>query len=88
MLKEIADCARRGDSFAFETTLAGRSYLSQIRQWRAQGYRVSLFFLQLPNVETAIARVAERVKQGGHDIPEATIRRQLCCRVAELSRRL
>ncbi|WP_347262100.1 hypothetical protein [Rudaea sp.] len=43
---------------------------------RAQGYRVSLFFLGLPDAETAIARVAERVRQGGHDIPEAVIRRR------------
>jgi predicted ABC-type ATPase len=76
MLEEIAGCARRGESFAFETTLAGLAYLRHIEQWRAQGYRVSLFFLSLPNVETAIARVAERVRQGGHNIPEAVIRRR------------
>lgn len=40
------------------------------------GYHVSLFFLSLASVETAIARVAERVKQGGHDIPESVIRRR------------
>ena len=57
MLKEIAECVRRGDSFAFETTLSGLSYLGQIRQWRAQGYHVSLFFLRLPDAETSIARV-------------------------------
>ena len=76
MLEEIALCARRGDSFAFETTLSGLGYLRQIKQWRALGYRVSLFFLSLPNAETAIARVASRVRQGGHDIPEAIIRRR------------
>jgi predicted ABC-type ATPase len=43
MLEEIAGCVRRGESFAFETTLAGFSYLARIRQWRAQGYHVSLF---------------------------------------------
>ena len=76
MLAEIAHCAQRGDSFAFETTLSGMSYLKHIEQWRSQGYQVSLFFLSLPNVETAIARVAERVQQGGHDIPEHVIRRR------------
>ena len=76
MLAEIAHCAQRGDSFAFETTLSGLSYLKHVEQWRSQGYQVSLFFLSLPNVETAIARVAERVQQGGHDIPEAVIRRR------------
>jgi predicted ABC-type ATPase len=76
MLQEIEQCARRGESFAFETTLSGLGYLRRIAGWRAQGYRVSLFFLTLPNVETAIARVAERVRQGGHDIPEPVIRRR------------
>jgi predicted ABC-type ATPase len=46
------------------------------RQSQLKGYRVSLFFLTLPNVETAIARVAERVRQGGHNIPEPVIRRR------------
>ena len=76
MLDEIALCVGRDESFAFETTLSGRSYLRHIEQWRANGYRVSLFFLSLPTVETAIARVASRVRQGGHDIPEAVIRRR------------
>ncbi len=76
MLEEIEACVRQGESFAFETTLSGYSYLGRIRQWRAQGYHVSLFFLSLPDAETAIARVAERVKQGGHGIPEAVIRRR------------
>lgn len=76
MLQEIQQCSQRGESFAFETTLAGLGYLRQIERWRATGYRISLYFLSLPNVEAAIARVAERVRQGGHDIPEPTIRRR------------
>jgi predicted ABC-type ATPase len=76
MLGEIADCTRQGVSFAFETTLAGLGYLAHIKQWRAQGYHVSLFFLSLPDAEVAIARVAERVRQGGHHIPEDVIRRR------------
>ncbi|MDR2196035.1 MAG: zeta toxin family protein [Gallionellaceae bacterium] len=76
MLEEIEQCTRRGESFAFETTLSGLGYLRHIRQWRAQGYHVSIFFLSLSDAETAIARVAERVKQGGHDIPEPVIRRR------------
>jgi predicted ABC-type ATPase len=76
MLAEIAHCVQRGESFAFETTLSGLSYLKHIELWRSQGYKISLFFLSLPNVETAIARVEERVRQGGHDIPEAVIRRR------------
>jgi len=76
MLEEIARYEKRGASFAFETTLSGLGYLRCIRRWRAQGYHVSLFFLTLPSVETAITRVATRVNQGGHDIPEGVIRRR------------
>jgi len=76
MLTEMSACARRGDNFAFETTLSGLGYLRRITEWRNQGYQVSLYFLSLPAVETAIARVAARVRQGGHDIPEAVIRRR------------
>lgn len=76
MLEEIASCTRRGESFAFETTLSGLSYLRRIAHWQAQGYFVNLFFLSLPNVETAIERVASRVRQGGHDVPEPVIRRR------------
>lgn len=61
-------------------------YLRHITQWRAQGYRVSLFFLGLPDAETAIARVAERVRQGGHDIPEAVIRRRFAAGLANFQR--
>ncbi len=76
MLEEIAICAGRGDNFALETTLSGLSYLRSIRQWRERGYRVSLYFLSLPYAEMAIERVALRVSQGGHDVPEAVIRRR------------
>lgn len=76
MLEEMATCVRCEESFAFETTLSGLGYLRHIRQWRARGYRVSLYFLTLPSAEAAIARVAERVRQGGHSVPEAVIRRR------------
>ncbi|MFZ3221686.1 MAG: zeta toxin family protein [Rugosibacter sp.] len=76
MLSEMAHCVAQGQSFAFETTLSGLAYLRHISQWRNLGYHVSLFFLGLPSVELAIARVAERVRQGGHNIPEPVIRRR------------
>lgn len=76
MLEEIAKNINKDVSFALETTLSGLGYARAIPQWRAKGYHVKLIFLQLPNADTAIARVAERVRQGGHNIPEATIRRR------------
>lgn len=73
-------------SFAFETTLAGLVYLRHIARWLAQGYRVSLYFLSLSDAQTAIARVAERVRQGGHNIPEPVIRRRFAAGLANFER--
>jgi len=63
-------------SFSVKTTLAGIGCMRKIPQWRSLGYRVSLIFLKLNSVDIAIDRVAERVRQGGHDIPELVIRRR------------
>lgn len=76
MLEMIAECVKRRESFAIETTLSGRTYARMIPQWRQAGYEVVLFFLQLPSEDLAVARVADRVAQGGHDIPEPVIRRR------------
>src|SRR6266404_1480756 len=76
MLEEINDHVIRGESFAFETTLRGLIYARLIPKWRGLGYRVKLIYLRLPNAELAVTRVAERVVQGGHFIPEAVIRRR------------
>jgi predicted ABC-type ATPase len=76
MLEEIARHAAAGRNFAFESTLAGLTYARMIAGWRASGYTVKLLFLSLPAPEDAIARVAMRVRQGGHDVPTETIRRR------------
>jgi len=76
MLQLISEHVASGESFAVETTLAGRNYARSIPRWRAQGYRVTLYFLSLPTVEIALSRVAERVRQGGHDVPEDVVRRR------------
>lgn len=76
MLEQMDIHAKEERSFAFETTLSGIAYARHIRQWQASGYWVGLFFLALPNADMAVARVAERVKQGGHHVPEAIIRRR------------
>ena len=76
MLEEIKNHVRLGDSFAFETTLSGLMYARLIPTWRGLGYSVRLIYLSLPNVEMAIARVAARVAQGGHSVPEGVIRRR------------
>jgi predicted ABC-type ATPase len=76
MLSEIQRRVRKGDSFAFETTLSGHVYARLIPEWRSAGYRVKLIFLSLPNPEIAIARVAARVAQGGHDVTSNVVRRR------------
>jgi predicted ABC-type ATPase len=76
MLEEIATRVARGTGFAFETTLSGVAYARQIPVWRRQGYFVKLVFLSLPSADMAVARVAGRVAQGGHHIPEPVIRRR------------
>lgn len=76
MLEEIKRRVRDGKSFAFETTLSGRHDARMIPPWRAAGYHVKLIFLNLPTADLAVARVAARVAQGGHNVPESVIRRR------------
>ena len=77
---------KRGESFAFETTLSGLSYAQMIPVWRSSGYTVELAFLSLPDVEMAIERVAMRVRQGGHNIPEEVIRHRFAHGIANFER--
>ncbi len=76
MLEEIRTRARAGDNFAFETTLSGLLYARLISEWRRQNYEVKLFYLSLATPELAVSRVAARVRQGGHDVPESVVRRR------------
>jgi len=76
MLSEIERRVRKGESFAFETTLSGHAYARVIPAWRNAGYRVKLIFLSLPSPELAIARVAARVAQGGHHVANTVVRRR------------
>lgn len=76
MLNRLNNLAAERADFAFETTLAGRSYISFLRQRRAEGYRVELHYLWLPSPEMSVERVRIRVQSGGHHIPEHTIRQR------------
>lgn len=76
MLREIEEYARRGESFGFETTLSGRSYLRTIRKLKKQGYALHIYFLWIPSVELALSRIRKRVSEGGHDVPEGIARRR------------
>ena len=64
------------ETFAFETTLSGRSYLTQIPKWQQDGWKVVLIYLYIPSAEFSAFRVQQRFKQGGHNVPaDAIIRR-------------
>ena len=76
MLNEIRSFSRRRKSFAFETTLSGRSFLSLIPGLKRKGYKVHLFFLCVENVDVALSRIAQRVTKGGHDVPQEVVRRR------------
>lgn len=76
LLARVAELTRRRSSFAFETTGAGRGHLATLRACKAAGYQVELLYVWLNDPDMAVARVAQRVEQGGHNVPEATIRRR------------
>lgn len=72
-LRALASMRR---DFAFETTLSGRSHARWLRELQASGYRTHLIFLSLPSADLAVARVADRVRRGGHHVPNAVVRRR------------
>lgn len=76
MLRRLKTLAQQKADFAFETTLAARTFAPFLRQCQAQGYTVNLIYVWLNSVELAVSRVALRVASGGHNIPEDVIRRR------------
>jgi predicted ABC-type ATPase len=76
MLTEIEFFSKRQVSFGFETTLSGRSYLGLVQRLKRRGYKVHLFFLFVEAVDVTLSRIKERVLKGGHDVPEAVVRRR------------
>jgi len=76
MLRQMHDARDRRDTFAFETTLAARSYVRLLTEAQQAGYVVHIAFVWLRTVELAKNRVAVRVQRGGHDIPAADIERR------------
>lgn len=76
MIERVMHLMKEGQDFAFETTLATRSYVKLIKKAQSVGYFVSLIFFSLPTPEQAAQRVARRVSQGGHNIPTDVIYRR------------
>ncbi|PYN30162.1 MAG: hypothetical protein DMD98_19380 [Candidatus Rokuibacteriota bacterium] len=76
MLKRFDELAAGRQTFGFETTLASRSFAPRLRRLSRAGYECHLVFLWLPNADFAVARVADRVRLGGHAVPEEVVRRR------------
>jgi predicted ABC-type ATPase len=76
MLKHLQEMAKQRVNFAFETTLATRSYARWIKELREEGYELHLYFLWLRSADVSVERVKERVLLGGHNVPEDDIRRR------------
>jgi predicted ABC-type ATPase len=76
LLQRMKELVREQKDFGFETTLAGKTYRSVLQGMKHRGYTLHLFYLWLPSVDLALARVTHRVRQGGHNVPEPAIRRR------------
>lgn len=76
MLSQIEKLVEAESSFAFETTCAGRTYIKLLKDCKQKGWQISFIFLWVPSPDYSVARVARRVSQGGHSIPEEVIRRR------------
>lgn len=76
LLARLDEVEQARIDFAVETNLANRTLALRIPRWREAGFEVLLYFVWVPSAEIAVERVAQRVRSGGHNIPEATIRRR------------
>ena len=76
LLRQIEASLRRRETFALESTLSGKTYLHLFRRARRLGYEIELHYLWLSSPAQAIARVRQRVRMGGHNVPETDIRRR------------
>jgi len=76
VLREIDEMSAKGISFAFETTLSGKTYLSLLNKLKNKGYRIHIFFLWIPNASLALERIKDRVASGGHDVPTVDVKRR------------
>ena len=84
MLARMDELLQKGETFAFETTLATKSYKQKIEWAQANGYEVTLLFFWLDSPNIAKERVAQRVAEGGHNIPLETIERRYYNGIANL----
>lgn len=85
-LRKISECIDKGISFTQETTLSGRKTEATAKQVRDLGYHVRLFYIGLDTAEESLSRIANRVKRGGHDIPQDDVVRRFAGRWEAVSK--
>lgn len=76
LLSEFRNVVARGESFGVESTLSGRTYVHLFGRAKERGYAIELHFIWLPDAGEAIRRVRQRVREGGHEVPAADVRRR------------
>ncbi|MDO9541327.1 MAG: zeta toxin family protein [Kiritimatiellia bacterium] len=76
VLEQLHDLVNRNFSFAFETTLSGKTYINFLKEAKRRGYQIHLFFLWIPSDKLALQRIKDRVAEGGHDVPAEDVRRR------------
>ena len=86
VLAELERLVASREDFAFESTLSGVGYVTRLKRWKQAGYFIKIVFLKLASPELALARIATRVRQGGHDTPEADVRRRFTRSVENFER--
>jgi predicted ABC-type ATPase len=75
-IMEVDRLAKARKDFAFESTLSGLGYVKRLKQWRAAGYRIEIIYLHLSSPRLALRRIAARVRQGGHNVPQRDVLRR------------
>jgi predicted ABC-type ATPase len=84
LLGQVDECVRRRETFGLESTLSGKTYVRLLQHARSVGYEIELHYLWLSKPAQAIARVRQRVRLGGHDVPVSDIRRRFTRSLAHL----
>jgi predicted ABC-type ATPase len=76
MIEQIEKYAAQKITFAYESTISGKTYIERIKRMKSEGYKIVLFYIMLEEVEISLHRIEERVRKGGHNIPENDARRR------------
>ena len=84
LLSELRELIERRETFAIESTLSGRTYVTLFERAKQRGYAIELHYLWIPDVREAIRRVRQRVIEGGHDVPDEDIRRRFARSIQHL----